>query len=141
MARLKRGARRAGRALTDLEQVRADPEALDALIDSDAASDDIGPTIRHMAGEWFLTDVFLSCHSAGYPTIGVLSEMGALDLNQQVTEAPVAEGGAMARAARGPVEQRRWFPLAQAVSGCMRCVLPLALLRTDGARCRRPPQP
>ena len=73
-------------SLDDLEAVRDNPGALDGLIESYAASDDIGPTIRHMHGEWLLTDVFLSFYPAAYPTRGALSDMDAHALNRAVTE-------------------------------------------------------
>ena|GEM_PF-2033960 len=73
-------------SLDDLEKVRDNPAALDGLIDGYVASDDIGPAIRHMHGEWLLTDMFLIYYPTGFPAIDGLSDMDAHAVNQAATE-------------------------------------------------------
>jgi len=73
-------------SLADLQTVRDDPSRLDGLIEGYVDSDDIGPAIRHMHGEWLLTDVFLSYFPAGYAAVGELSDVDAHQLNLAVTE-------------------------------------------------------
>src|SRR5262249_6782323 len=73
---------------SELERVRNDPDAIEAIVDDYMESPEFGATIREMHGEQWLTNVDPVFFPAGFRPLGALAGMDSQALNTSVTESP-----------------------------------------------------
>ncbi len=75
-------------SLAELEQVEADPSAVDTLVDAWLASDDFGETVKDLHAELFLVRADTTYQ---LPVLGLLTERGysQADLHHSTVEAPL----------------------------------------------------
>ncbi len=72
----------------ELQRVREDDSAIDAIVDDYLESDEMAATIREMHSEQFLTGVDPVFFPAGFRPLGALAAMDSQKLNLSIVEAP-----------------------------------------------------
>jgi hypothetical protein len=78
--------------LADLQRVQADPDALPDLVDGYLRGPAFSENIRHMHGEWLITDISGDYFPAGFPALGPLRGVDANAINVAVLSGPARLG-------------------------------------------------